>query len=556
MREIVSYNKDFLNNTVFKETKLKDDRGIKGKVLIELFDAKTNKKVKEAYTENIIPDLFFKDMFLRHFAGGIMGINNRSQDQFNNSFECIYLTDSTKPESANTEKVTGNIIGYAYRNTEYSGTDTLRGTINKVESKMEIVNGKIRTTFVFDFPTHAANGRFESIYWGAEPSKRERFYIGPPIFGRSNGDGTIYASETLYKEKYWTLTNIFYRGGTSGYFRKALRFTDYTKGYALLDGTYTSATNSSYIQFPDNLKGHQLYVPIDLSLDYYVDFTKAVKLLNSSGSRFNSNELDDVVPVYKENGEIDYFVGIYINYSPPNYYLKIYKWSNVGVLLSTVGPINLTTTFEDAYNTNFRYVGYTLNPIMTGDGYIEVYGYNSRQDPQNNNEYVYTNRLLRLNLNGNLISELNLKPKIGSSTWFASKGMNSGNVERRCYIGNIIYRTKNRIYLYYSGTQGGTDFYQVITPEGNLVEAYRELFTFEDTSASTAYPIIGTDKSVSMYCYSNNNEVYFGIYHLSLSKPCGAHTKLAQPVEKTDANTMKIQYTFEIDLIDFAYDYY
>ncbi|SHF33509.1 hypothetical protein [Caloramator proteoclasticus] len=553
--ECVSYNKDFLVDKVIKETKFKDDRGIKGKVLVEIFDAKTNKKVKEAYTENIIPDLFFKDMFLRHFAGGIMGINTRSQDQFNNNFECIYLTDSTKPESANTEKVTGNIIGYAYRNTEYSGTDTLRGTINKLESKMEIVNGKIRTTFVFDFPTHAANGRFESIYWGAEPSKREKFFIGPPIFGRNNGDGTVYAKQNLYKEKYWSIINIFYSGGSSGYFRKALRFNDYNKGYALLDGTNTSATNSSYIQFPESLKGHQLYVPIDLSLDYYVDFTNAVKLLNSSGGAFISNELHDVVPVYKENGEIDYFVGVYIYYSSPNYYLKIYKWSNVGVLLSIVGPINLTTNFKDAYNSNFNYITYTINPLMSGEGYIEIYGYNSRTDTQYN-ETVYTNRLLRLDINGNLTSELNLKPKIGSSTWFASKGMNSGNIERRCYLSNLNYRTKNRIYLYYSGTQGGTGFYQVITHEGNLVEAYREYFTFEDYSDSTAYPIIGTDKSVSMYRYSYNDYVYFGIYHLSLSKPCGAHTKLAQPVEKTDANTMKIQYTFEIDLIDFSYDYY
>ncbi|GIW49026.1 MAG: hypothetical protein KatS3mg079_502 [Caloramator sp.] len=555
MREVVSYNKDFLSNTVFKEIKLKDGRGIKGKVLVELFDAKTNKKVKEAYTENIIPDLFFKDMFLRHFAGGIMGINNRSQDQFNNSFECIYLTDSTKPESSNTEKVTGNIIGYAYRNTEYSGTDTLRGTINKVESKMEILNGKIRATFVFDFPTHAANGRFESIYWGAEPSKREKFYIGPPIFGRNNGDGTIYAKQNFYKEKYWAIYYIFYSGGY-GSFRRTLRFTDYHKGYAYCDATITSATNTTYIQYPDDLKGHQIYLPFDLNLDYYVDFSKAIKLLNSSGGAFPAGELNDVVPVYKENGEIDYFVGFYTYYSYPNQYIKIYKWSNVGVLLSTVGPINLTTTFKDAYNTNFSYVGYTLNPIMTGDGYIEVYGYNSRQDPQNNNEYVYTNRLLRLDLNGNLISELNLKPKIGSSTWFASKGMNSGNVERRCYIGNIIYRTKNRIYLQYYGTQGGAGFYQVITPEGNLVEAYREYLYYEDYSDSTAYPIIGTDKFISMYRYSNNDYVYFGIYYLATSKPCGAHTKLAQPVEKTDANTMKVQYTFEIDLIDFAFDYY
>lgn len=61
---------------------------------------------------------------------------------------------------------------------------------------------------------------------------------------------------------------------------------------------------------------------------------------------------------------------------------------------------------------------------------------------------------------------------------------------------------------------------------------------------------------VAAYIDSGGDNIEFGIYHLAQSKPCGAHTKLAQPVEKTDANTMKIQYTFEIDLIDFAFDFY
>ncbi|SKA99748.1 hypothetical protein SAMN05443428_1383 [Caloramator quimbayensis] len=552
MREVVSYNKDFLSNTVFIETKLKDERGIKGKVLVELFDSKTNKKVKEAYTENIIPDLFFKDMFIRHFAGGIMGIGPRESDYYNNNFECIYLTDSTKPESANTERISGNITGYAYRNTEYSGTDPLRGTINKAESKMELANGKIRVTFVFDFPTHAANGKFESIYWGCDMQYKDYHYIGPYIWGRNNyGDGYENINCNLNPNRFWALT---YGLLGNGFYTRGFNFTDYYKGYTIVDGSDSSIYRSSYISFPQELIGHLFYIPFDFNRNEFVDFSKAVKLLNSSGGAFGASNITEVMPIYDANGDIDYFIGIFIRYSSPNYYMRIYKWSKVGVLIHDSGEMNITTKYKDEYNTNFNYQNYSLNPLYWGDGYIEIYGFNSRTDTQYN-ETVYTNRLLRVDLNGNIISELNLKPKIGSSTWFASKRMNSGNIERRCYLKNLTWRTRNRIYLYYNGIQGGSSFYQAITPDGNILEPVRNNFGIYENYFNR-YNILGTDKNIAFYSYYSSPSYNIALNHLALNGPCGAHTKLAQPVEKTDANTMKIQYTFEIDLIDYAFDYY
>ena len=64
LRELISYNKDYLTGEIFTEKKNKEYTGIKGKVLIEIFDANTNAKIKEAYTENVIPDIIFKDIFL------------------------------------------------------------------------------------------------------------------------------------------------------------------------------------------------------------------------------------------------------------------------------------------------------------------------------------------------------------------------------------------------------------------------------------------------------------------------------------------------------------
>jgi len=67
IREVISYNKNYLTGEIKSDKKNKEYNGIKGKVLLELFDAKTNEKVKEAYTENLIPDLYFKDIFVLKF---------------------------------------------------------------------------------------------------------------------------------------------------------------------------------------------------------------------------------------------------------------------------------------------------------------------------------------------------------------------------------------------------------------------------------------------------------------------------------------------------------
>lgn len=548
LRELISYNKDYLTGEIFTEKKNKEYTGIKGKVLIEIFDANTNAKIKEAYTENVIPDIIFKDIFLRYFSGDVLGIGSTGHSNTTDLFSNIYLTDSTKPESANSERVSGNIIGYAHRGTTYSGNETQRGTINLAETNMEIRNGKVRVNFVFDFPTHAANGTFESIYWSDSFSNLDTAYIGPPVCGRTKTSGTGYlyiASSTVNEElraAYWGISYLM--NGSSP--AKFTAFIDYHKGFVYFDGN-NSAVNSSYIQFPESLKGHQLILPFDLNLlsAGFVDWAKAITLLNDSGEPFSSSLISGATPVLDENGDIDYIVGYYRSSNK----LSIYQWSKVGVLQSTSTIDNMSTEFRDEYGTNFNYCGIALTPV-TWRGPIELFGYNSRLDQQTN-ETIYSNRLIRLNLDGTKHNELNLKPKIGSSTWFASRGMDSGNIERRCYLSSVSGRSKNRLYLYYSGTNGGSSFYQVVTPEGNLLEPYRS-----SGVSSGLRNIRGTDRWLYMYRSSSNGTYSFGIHYGATSKPCGAHTKLANPVQKTDANTMKIQYMFEIDLINYAEDYY
>jgi len=77
-----------LTGDINQSVKQKNSRGIKGKVLLELYSAETKEKIKEAYTENLIPDLYFRDTFLTHFVQGIMGAGgqrytiNRAESKF------------------------------------------------------------------------------------------------------------------------------------------------------------------------------------------------------------------------------------------------------------------------------------------------------------------------------------------------------------------------------------------------------------------------------------------------------------------------------------------
>ncbi|MBU5439887.1 hypothetical protein KQI42_17895 [Tissierella sp. MSJ-40] len=552
LRECISYNKNFINDSIITSKKYKENQGIRGKVFLELFDAKTKKKVEEAYTENLIPDLYFKDTFLRHFVQGIMGAGDSRDCDNYKWFNYIYLTDSDKPENINDQRIMGNIIGFANRDEPYSGNDPIRGTINRNETKFEVTDNKIKINFVFDFPTHAANGRIESIYWAeSTPDNIDYFYRGPAIYGRENSDSRYSIPSDLNPRRYYAVNRLF---GNA----KTIKFTSPTKGWLLVDGKSTSITQSSYLQFPENLKGYWLMIPFDINTNDIAIWSEVVRLLNNDGSALeidNSNPikkydgLSNISPYIEEDGEL-VFIGYYTYTVSSNNMMRIYKWSKVGVLLSSV-DINISQDFKDtAYNVSFTYRAVSSLGMFI-DGCIDIVGTTVRMDDQFN-EKVYTSRWLRVDSQGNKVQDMNIKPKIGNSTWFETRGMDSGNIERRCYIESIS-RSANRIYLYYTSTQGGTSFYQVINKQGNLLEPYRKNFSI-NSSYYAYYNILGTDRWISRYYGGNSNSLL--IQALLTSKPIGAHTKLAQPVEKTEANTMKIQYMFEIDLINYGENYY
>ena len=173
-----------------------------GKVKVELFDDLTGRKVEEIETNNFISKgaeyyfkILMKNLFTKDLADNLA--INHSPD---NMFGRIILTNASHPEQPKKEWLfRGEVIGWASTTTTYSGSDELRGTINTGESFVDEVQGQVH--FVFDFPTHAANGTFQSIYFAPHDSP-SNFGIFRP-FVLDNLPGVLKVQK--YNNEIWVL---------------------------------------------------------------------------------------------------------------------------------------------------------------------------------------------------------------------------------------------------------------------------------------------------------------------------------------------------------------
>lgn len=168
IRKVENYVKDFRNGNITETAKYKPtDSQVRGKAKIEVFDSQTGQKIIEAKTENCINDIISKRAYYDYFKERICDHNSSAQNnyKYKSDFEYILLTDSNEPERSDGNIIKGNLLGYAYKRQPYSGDSSTKGTINNAETKIEYFEDHIKMHYVFDFPTHSANGTFQSIWW-------------------------------------------------------------------------------------------------------------------------------------------------------------------------------------------------------------------------------------------------------------------------------------------------------------------------------------------------------------------------------------------------------
>lgn len=167
MRESISYGMDFINGDRTEVKKIKSDSTVKGIATIELFDSRSGEKVYEAKTENLINVNVGKKAYMEFFYHRLKG----EIDKFyiKSPFRYLILTDYEEKEVEDLNYYRGKLIGYADKQYTYSGSDLLKGTVNQKETELD-VNGDGLLHFVFDFPTHAANGVFNTVWWSGDMS--------------------------------------------------------------------------------------------------------------------------------------------------------------------------------------------------------------------------------------------------------------------------------------------------------------------------------------------------------------------------------------------------
>lgn len=165
------------------------NKPMQGLVTVELFDAKTYEKIKEIKSKNIITKHGYRHIQSKIIqailAGGSVSTPNLAND-----FWQIMLWSTTNPEIDESFPLLGNLVGWSNIQT-YSGSDTLRGTINIAETSI-ITDAEgiyTRLHLVFDWPTHAANGTFQTIIFSpvTDPVAALKLFsisniVGPDIY--------------------------------------------------------------------------------------------------------------------------------------------------------------------------------------------------------------------------------------------------------------------------------------------------------------------------------------------------------------------------------------
>ncbi|MGN0270525.1 MAG: hypothetical protein ACI4CX_07515 [Candidatus Weimeria sp.] len=145
---------------------------IKGHTKIELFDAATGNKEFQYEKDNLVTNAVQELIAFNTMIG--RGLNDNVFPISTNALGGIMLFDSALDEDVKNVNFPSNakLVGYAARDTNSS--DTMRGSLNAVESH-ETANGYVS---VWDFGTSQANGVIKSIaltsaYSGVNPFQRQ-----------------------------------------------------------------------------------------------------------------------------------------------------------------------------------------------------------------------------------------------------------------------------------------------------------------------------------------------------------------------------------------------
>ena len=491
----------------------------KGIATMQLTNVETGEVDYEVRSENIIMDFIGKNAYNYAFFTRMSGLDGGTLYPF----DSIHLTNWNEDEKANTPCFLGVRRGWAHRTDGYVGTDTLRGTINSAETRTYVNNdGKYVMSFVFDWPTHAANGTFNSILWTSSTTPNHR--------------------DTSQRGSIW-----FAPYSINSDIRDYLRHTGFHLSYDEENDYLCMIANeisTDKVPVTNPYKGTYSGFRFKRGTSELID---EVRYMDSDGNplplypRTANRMLSDGRTVYA------YYYGTNsadLRHKYKHYTIEVYN--NEGVLTNRT-HYDISTKFKNSDGIDFT----NISTIYEHDGTIRFYGYYKVND-------TYDNVIIRHNIfTDTTLETIHINKKLYIPHYV--ENVNSVRISNTMTGRNIVsfeftYTKPDLSTATFGGTYDVSDIRNIKF----LNEYYGT--TVSNGTSTTNYEISISGEDFNLFSNSYSSTTYVGVWDGRVWRQSNkwghpsSHTLLAAPVTKTQSHTMKLTYEIIVDTID-IYDF-
>lgn len=539
----MKWNKNHITGEEVNVKAYKPNNGRIGKITVELFDD-DGKVINETYTENIIPNLSsdneaYVNMYNKIMTGKYYQDNTNIVEN-GGTFNNIILGTSDREEDAeNIIMDAGEIIGWCPKSDSAAGSDILRGVYNPTESYIECEKGYMHSHLVYDFGTSQGNGTFNSIWWSRKTADNSKF---AEVYGEwFNTPGSARNKSAVDEFSY-------YPGVNGKFFVELLKKNNDV--HEIKNPLYFF-NNSHQLEYYDKNKYKSIEIPVVhqqipgtdchyIKIDNYNQVNGGHSDLKCDFDITLRNKSDEVIDRVSLNIMSDKNRNIYARSTASAMYMKL---SSVFKVTEGGNCYMIFDCMCDTSNSNSYYIFPKYFDASDTLG----------SSASTSDRERYTTVLGIYN--------------IYSKKWIVEPSFDNLEARRISVVGGTVknflsYSTMEGVDYYYLKIKtltGGDFLYKIVeTPE----RPYHYTLTGYNCVDMTSYPLSYSTYYYARFChipgtnhfittsdnYGSSQYNYYLYGDFKFTHAYSAHTKLPNPVTKTSADTMKIQYDYYIQV--------
>lgn len=522
MRKSVQRDTNLLTNEFTEVVRDKVDQNVRGQITVQLFDEKGD-MIRESYTENIIFPHAQSLTALPYInvLSDSSGYEGGNQQVLNmntvGALGRLYLTTYDGEENIEDWYVQGSTVGYK----NYSAVNSGECSLTQLE------DGRAKLHLVYDFATNEANGTINSLYFTPKQEIRSTPYFG--AYGRGfRVGGRLTDWRSITADKRGKMLKMEWCTELKGYRYKEVtndKVVALTGCNALYSSNYSHRSNfqdaeGNYYHFRMKTTERTTLNTLISSGDRVIQST--IIKYNDEGGKLSEETIDIhnylkeqtdgfkdtqncyrvvAVPLFMIDNEITYYIGYMTNNSAgTNHGWEYYVHYNVST--KQFRHYRKGTSYVDCRAfTNTTSFGMNIDMLgLTTAYYIPQY-----------RQYWDVDKMLK-------------------------------NPKTKTNIRGVHYYIDNKV--------------TAVNSNGDLVNTSTTGHLGPISSNAVIHPMFGSSPYHNMipFIYMEDLGATMGIYstnyannYTALLFPMGtvtSHTKLPNPIIKTSANTMKIQYDF------------